>query len=185
MVAKASLPLWPFVGIVLGVVAVLGYFGARVLIASAERTPVFTTQPEPPRPPPDADIREAVSKWNDAETAHDVTKLQAMYSDPVCFYHADYTPAQVANALHGLYASDPGFKQSIDPSSIDVLHRVPSGRVRVEFNKSFTSKGRTSTTHAYLVFDASHKIIVEGDDVTDANMRKTPTLGRCANAETW
>ena len=177
---------WPLVGLAIGAAVAGTYLVMRVGGQPAPGVDAGTlpNAPAASTTPTEDAVRAALFRWDDAESRHDVPALLAMHADRTCFYRYSWGRDAIGRKLTGLYADDPAFRQSVDRSTVTVTRRA-AGRVRVDFEKDWTSHGTTRRTASYLVFDDRLQILVEGDERTDEMVRKTGKAGECPGGDSW
>lgn len=119
-----------------------------------------------------AEIDRLVALWNAAHAANASDTLRPLYSGSVLFYGRQQSAAACVKSTLGLLAKTPDYRQSIEGK----LHtHVQGAEAFSGFVKRVSIAGKVTDYPSYLGFlktPAGWKISIEGDEVTDATLRK-------------
>lgn len=118
------------------------------------------------------DPKAAVARWNDAHRSANLSGFESLYADSVLFYGRQQRKAECIAAKRQFLTAHPDFAQELvsGPES-----QLTGNTLRANFVKRVTLSGKVTHYPSYLVFErfgAEWRIVIEGDDTTDATLKK-------------
>lgn len=142
------------------------------LTPSDRGAPSLVASPTSTVPSAALDPKGAVTRWNDAHREGALSGLDALYADSVLFYGRQQRKAECISAKRQFLTAHPDFKQELvgTPET-----QLTGNTLRANFVKRVTLSGKATNYPSYLVFErfgADWRIVIEGDDTTDANLKK-------------
>lgn len=119
-----------------------------------------------------AEVRDIISRWDDAHSIERMSELRDLYADKVMFYTKWCTREELIEVKEDALFKRPDFSQRSENLTFE---REEDGTVRCDFTKTTFSNGKEGVYHAYLCFQKQNGrwlIVRESDSTTDKNMRK-------------
>lgn len=113
-----------------------------------------------------------MAQWNDAHRLAHASRFEQLYADSVLYYGKKQSRDACIASKRRFMTKFPDFMQTIaSPVQLESM----GSEMRATFAKSVTSDGKTQRYPSYLGLVESKegwKIAVEGDEVTDATLKK-------------
>jgi hypothetical protein len=125
------------------------------------------------------EVKNLVSKWNDAHTISTVDNFSHLYSGTVNFYGSSLQRDRCISIKRGLLQEQKDFKQGLKGDLF--LSGYSSGVIRCDFVKSVTHDSTAVEYEAYLIIErisGKYLIVGESDLTTDQNITGAPDLGK-------
>jgi hypothetical protein len=126
-----------------------------------------------------SEVKNLVSKWNDAHTANTVGELSSLYSGTVNFYGTSLNSAKCIAAKRAMLEKQKDFNQVINGDLF--LSGYSTGLIRCDFIKTVSVNGVATDYNAYLIVErirGKYFIVGESDLITDNRLENPPDFGK-------